>query len=31
MLGPLKSRRLDEPITVSLEELVPANNFYRHQ
>jgi transposase len=30
MLGPLKSRRLDEPITVSLEELVPANNFYRH-
>src|SRR3954468_6472688 len=30
MLGPLKSRRLDQPITVSLEELVPANNFYRH-
>src|SRR4051812_19876279 len=30
MLGPLKSRRLDEPTTVSLEDLVPANHFYRH-
>jgi transposase len=30
MLGPAKPRRLDEPIAVSLEELVPANNFYRH-
>lgn len=30
MLGPAKPRRLDEPIAVSLEELVPQNNFYRH-
>src|SRR5687767_604344 len=30
MLGPLKSRRLDEPITVSLEALVPTDHFYRH-
>ena len=30
MLGPPKPRRLDEPIAVSLEELVPANHFYRH-
>jgi hypothetical protein len=30
MLGPAKSRRLGEPIAVSLENLVPANNFYRH-
>src|SRR5215213_8227461 len=30
MLGPAKPRRLDEPITVSLEDLVPADNFYRH-
>src|SRR3954449_8995754 len=30
MLGPAKPRRLDEPIAVSLEELVPADNFYRH-
>ena len=30
MLGPAKFRRLDEPIAVSLEDLVPANNFYRH-
>jgi hypothetical protein len=29
-LGPAKSRRLGEPIAVSLENLVPANNFYRH-
>src|SRR3954452_6911719 len=29
MLGPPKPRRLDEPIAVSLEELVPANHFYR--
>jgi transposase len=29
MLGPPKPRRLDEPIAVSLEELVPENNFYR--
>jgi transposase len=30
LLGPAKFRRLDEPIAVSLEDLVPANNFYRH-
>ena len=30
MLGPAKPRRLDEPIAVSLEELVPPNHFYRH-
>ena len=30
MLGPAKSRRLDQPIAVSLEELVPADHFYRH-
>src|SRR3954469_13214204 len=30
MLGPPKPRRLDEPIAVSLEDLVPQNNFYRH-
>ena len=30
MLGPAKPRRLDQPIAVSLEELVPASNFYRH-
>ncbi|MDF3053193.1 MAG: transposase [Geminicoccaceae bacterium] len=30
MLGPRKPRRLDEPIAVSLEDLVPADNFYRH-
>jgi transposase len=30
MLGPVKPRRLDRPIAVSLEDLVPADNFYRH-
>jgi transposase len=30
MLGPPKPRRLDDPIAVSLEHLVPADNFYRH-
>ena len=30
MLGPPKPRRLDEPITVSLEELIPQDLFYRH-
>ena len=30
MRGPPKPRRLDDPITVSLEELVPRNSFYRH-
>jgi transposase len=30
MLGPPKLRRLDQPITVSLEALVPADHFYRY-
>ena len=30
MLGPARSRRLNEPIAVSLEDLVPADHFYRH-
>ena len=30
MLGPPKPRRLDHPMAVSLEDLVPADNFYRH-
>ena len=30
MLGPAKSRRLDEPIAVWLEALVPADRFYCH-
>jgi transposase len=30
MLGPAKPRRLDEPIAVSLEELIPHDHFYRH-
>jgi transposase len=30
MLGPAKPRHLDAPITVSLEDLVPTNHFYRH-
>jgi transposase len=30
MLGPPTPRRLAEPIVVSLEDLVPANHFYRH-
>jgi transposase len=30
MLGPAKVRRLSEPIAVSLEKLVPRDNFYRH-
>jgi transposase len=30
MLGPAKPRRLDEPIAVSLEALVPRDHFYRH-
>jgi hypothetical protein len=29
MLGPAKPRRLDEPIAVSLEALIPQDNFYR--
>jgi transposase len=30
MLGPPKSRALDRAVTVSLEDLVPDGNFYRH-
>jgi transposase len=30
MLGPTKPRRLDQPIAVSLEDLVPVDHFYRH-
>ncbi len=30
MLGPAKSRHLDDLVTVSLESLVPTNHFYRH-
>ena len=30
MLGPPKPRRLSEPITVSLEDLIPQDHFYRH-
>jgi transposase len=30
MLGPVKPRRLDEPIAISLEGLVPVDHFYRH-
>jgi transposase len=30
MLGPPKPRHLDKSIAVSLEDLVPANHFYRH-
>src|SRR4051812_3988870 len=30
MLGPPKPRRLDQPIAVSLEDLVPGDHFYRH-
>jgi transposase len=30
MLGPAKTRRLDEPIAVSLDALVPTGHFYRH-
>ena len=30
ILGPAKPRRLDEPIAVSLEDLVPQDHFYRH-
>ena len=30
MLGPVKPRRLDDSIAVSLEDLVPASNSYRH-
>jgi transposase len=30
MLGPPKARRLERPVLVSLEALVPAGHFYRH-
>ena len=30
MLGPPKARQLDDPILVSLEQLVPPDHFYRH-
>jgi hypothetical protein len=30
MLGPAKSRRLDEPIAVSLDDLVPQDHVYLH-
>ncbi len=30
MLGPPKPRRLNEPITASLDDLVPPDHFYRH-
>src|SRR5688572_20951931 len=30
MLGPPKRRALDQPVTISLESLVPADHFYRH-
>jgi hypothetical protein len=30
VLGPLKPRRLDQPIAVSLEDLSPPSNFYCH-
>jgi transposase len=30
MLGPPKPRRLDQPIAVSLEDLIPRDHFYRH-
>src|SRR6187402_2535601 len=30
MIGPPKPRLLGAPIAVSLEDLVPPNNFYRH-
>jgi hypothetical protein len=30
MIGPPKSRRLDTPIAVSLDDLGPRDNVYRH-
>ena len=30
MLGPPKARCLDRPVLASLEDLVPADHFYRH-
>ena len=31
MLGPPKLRALDRPVAISLEQLVPADHFYRHR
>ncbi len=31
MLGPPQLRALDQPVTISLERLVPADHFYRHR
>jgi len=31
MLGPPKARCLDRPVLVSLEDLVPAGDFYSHR
>jgi transposase len=30
MLGPIRPRRVDQPVATSLEALVPAGHFYRH-
>src|SRR5438067_2130353 len=30
MLGPVKVRRVEQPVTASPEALVPADHFYRH-
>jgi transposase len=30
MLGPATCRDLDQPVVVSLDDLVPADHFYRH-
>jgi transposase len=30
MLGPVKARRVDQPVTTSLGALVPTDHFYRH-
>jgi hypothetical protein len=30
MLGPSKPRRLNEPVAISLEALVPSDHFSRH-
>src|SRR5215213_8150309 len=30
MLGPPKRRAVDQPVTVTLDSLVPADHFYRH-
>jgi hypothetical protein len=30
VIGPAKPRRLDQPIAVSLDDLVPADHFSRH-